>query len=202
MYDGYDYGLLLTYIEGSNRILLDRKGYFIRRAEHPQYRAWRVPKGRVHEDPEALFSELMELSTVELRETCDSFVAKLDQARSAPDRSAFIWGMKLRLAPLAGGGVLASDDYHPGVVAVYKRMDGRYLSQMRAWQLSSSPEIVKVNLIDELGFMEDQFEVLLTPQELHSDGSISTVSENNGIQIGGDFPESGVTTTGITSRNR
>lgn len=81
-------------------------------------------------------------------------------------------------------------DYHPGVVAVYKRMEGRYLSQMRAWRISSSPEIVKENLIEELGFTEDQFEVLSTLQELHSDGSLSTVSESNGIQIGGDLPES------------
>jgi superfamily II DNA or RNA helicase len=190
VYDGYDYGLLLTYIEGSNRVLLDRQGYYIRRSDHPQHRAWRIPKNRVHEDPEALFSELMELSRVELRETSAGFLAKLDQARSVPDRSAFTWGMKLRLAPLAGGGVLASGDYHPGVVAVYRRMEGRYLSQMRAWRLSSSPEVVKVNLIDELGFVEDQFEVLATLQELHSDGSISSVSDINGIQIGGDFPES------------
>jgi len=34
---GYDYGLLLTYIEGSNRLLLDRQGYFIRRTERPQH---------------------------------------------------------------------------------------------------------------------------------------------------------------------
>jgi len=40
--------------------------------------------------------------------------------------------MRLRLAPLAAGGVLASGDYHPGVVAAYKHMHGRYLSQMRA----------------------------------------------------------------------
>lgn len=79
VYDGYDYGLLLTYIEGSNRLLLDRQGYFIRRTDHPQHRAWRVPKGRVHEDPDALFSELMELSTTALRETRDSFIDKLDQ---------------------------------------------------------------------------------------------------------------------------
>jgi hypothetical protein len=189
VYDGYDYGLLLTYIEGSNRLLLDRQGYFIRRTEDPQHRAWRIPKGRVHEDPEGLFSVLMGLSTVELQETRESFLAKLDQARRAPDGSAFVWGMRLRLAPLATVGVLAMGDYHPGVVAVYKRMEGRYLSQMRAWRLSSSPELVKVNLIDELGFTEDQFEILTTLQELHSDGSISSVSESNGIQIGGDFPE-------------
>jgi len=53
VYDGYDYGLLLTYIEGSNRLLLDRQGYFIRRTEHPQHRAWRILKVRIHDNPEA-----------------------------------------------------------------------------------------------------------------------------------------------------
>jgi len=82
VFDGYDYGLLLTHIEGSNRLLLDRQGYFIRRTEHPQHRAWRISKARVHEDPEALFRQLIELATIKLNETLSSFLDKLDQARS------------------------------------------------------------------------------------------------------------------------
>jgi len=68
--------------------------------------------------------------------------------------------MRLRRAPLATGGVLASNDYHPGVVAVYKRMHGRYLSQMRAWQLPGTAELTRLNLINELGLADDQFEIL------------------------------------------
>jgi len=191
VFDGYDYGLLLTYIEGSNRLLLDRQGYFIRRTEHPQHRAWRIPKARIHEDPEALFQQLIELAPVKLNETLSSFLDKLDQARRDCTREAFTWGMRLRLAPLAAGGVLASGDYHPGVVAVYKRMHGRYLSQMRAWQLPGTAELTKLNLIDELGLADDQFEILNTLQELHSDGSVSPVRTSDGISIGGDFPEPG-----------
>ena len=131
VFDGYDYGVLLTYIEGSNRLLLDRQGFFIRRAEHPQHRAWRIPKARIHEDPNALFQQLIELAPIKLNETQSSFLDKLDQARRDCTRGAFTWGMRLRLAPLAAGGVLASGDYHPGVVAVYKRMHGRNLSQQR-----------------------------------------------------------------------
>jgi SNF2 family DNA or RNA helicase len=191
VFDGYDYGLLLTYIEGSNRLLLDRQGYFIRRTEHPQHRAWRIPKARIHDDPEALFRQLIELAPMKLNETLSSFLDKLDQARSDCTRDAFTWGMRLRLAPLAAGGVLASGDYHPGVVAVYKRMHGRYLSQMRAWQLPDTAELTKLNLINELGLADNQFEILTTLQELHSDGSISPVRTSDGISIGGDFPESG-----------
>jgi hypothetical protein len=99
--------------------------------------------------------------------------------------------MRLRLAPLAAGGVLASADYHPGVVAVYKRMHGRYLSQMRAWQLPGTAELTKLNLIDELALADDQFEILTTLQELHSDGSVSPARTSDGISIGGDFPEPG-----------
>jgi len=87
VFDGYDYGLLLTYIEGSNRLLLDRQGYFIRRTEHPQHRAWRIPKARVHEDPEALFRQLIELAPIKTqrnpeqlpRQTLSALSEKLSQ---------------------------------------------------------------------------------------------------------------------------
>lgn len=189
VYDGYDYGLSLSFIEGGNRLLLDRQGYFIRRTEHPQHKAWRIPKGRLHEDPEGLFRELMALAPGRFNETLAGFLAKLDEARSHCERDAFTWGMRLRLAPLVGGGVLGSGDYHPGVVAVYKRMHGRYLSQMRAWQLSGTAEVVKLNLMEELGLSDDQFEILSTLQALHSDGSLAPARTGDGIRIGGDFPD-------------
>ncbi|MCQ9422306.1 DEAD/DEAH box helicase [Pseudomonas sp. LJDD11] len=189
VYDGYDYGLLLTYLEGGNKVLLARQGFYIRRSEHPLYRAWRIPKHHLHHDPESLFAELKALAATDLRETAASFIAKLDAARAQRDSAAFTWGMHLRLAPLLEGGVLASGDYHPGVVAVYKRMGGIYLSQMRAWKLASSAEVVKLNLIEELGFADEQIEVLNTVQELHSDGSLSSVRSSDGIRVGGEFPE-------------
>lgn len=189
VYDGYDYGLLLTYLDGGNKVLLARQGFYIRRSEHPLYRAWRIPKHHIRHDPESLFAELKALAATELRETIASFIAKLDAARAQRDASAFTWGMHLRLAPLLEGGVLASGDYHPGVVAVYKRMGGSYLSQMRAWKLASSAEVVKLNLIEELGFADEQIEVLNTVQELHSDGSLTSVRSSGGIRIGGEFPE-------------
>jgi len=189
VFDGYDYGLLLTFIEGSNRLLLDRQGYFIRRTEHPQHRAWRMPKARIHEDPAALCRQRIELAPIKLNETLSSFLDKQDQARSDCTGDAFTWGMRLRLAPLAAGGVLASGDYHPGVVAVYKRMQGRYLSQIRAWQLPGTAELTKLNLVEELGLADERFEILATLQELHSDGSVTPVRTSDGISIGGDFLE-------------
>jgi superfamily II DNA or RNA helicase len=189
VYDGYDYGLSLTYLEGGNKVLLARQGYFIRRSEHPLYRAWRVPKHYIHTDPEGLFADLKALCSADFRETAETFIAKLNDARARLDSSAFVWGMRLRLAPLLGGGVLATGDYHPGVVAVYKRMGGLYLSQMRGWKLASSAEIVKLNLVEELGFADEQIEVLSTLQELHSDGSLSSVRATDGIHIGGEFPQ-------------
>jgi superfamily II DNA or RNA helicase len=189
VYDGYDYGLALTYLEGSNKVLLARQGFYIRRSEHPLFRTWRVPKHHLHTDPQGLFDDLKALAVDELRETLDSFVAKLTAARAHPDRTAFIWGMQIRLAPLLGGGVLASGDYHPGVIAVYKRMGGLYLSQMRAWRLAGSAELVKLQLIEELSFADEQIEVLCTLQQLHSDGSLTSVRAADGIRIGGEFPQ-------------
>ncbi|SQF98850.1 helicase [Paucimonas lemoignei] len=52
---GYDYGLFLIYIEGSNRPLLVRQGYFICCTERPQQRAWRIHKTRIRRIPSRVF---------------------------------------------------------------------------------------------------------------------------------------------------
>ncbi|MFA0941198.1 ATP-dependent helicase, partial [Pseudomonas tremae] len=51
-------------------------------------------------------------------------------------------------------------------------------------------ELVRSNLILELGLAEDQFEILDTLQELLADGSVSPVREVTSISLGGYSPES------------
>ncbi|WP_141230131.1 hypothetical protein [Pseudomonas sp. Irchel 3A5] len=77
--------------------MLDRQGLLIRRTEHPQHQAWRIPKAHIHEDPEGVFRELTELAPIKLNETLSSFLDKLDQARSHWTRDVFTWGMRVRL---------------------------------------------------------------------------------------------------------
>ncbi|MCF5098861.1 ATP-dependent helicase, partial [Pseudomonas gessardii] len=158
IFDGYDFGILLQYVEGANRLFLERDGFYIRRAEHPLHRYWRLPKGKLLDDLDLLFHRLMELTENRFNESWQTFSAKLAAAQRAPDRQAFIWGLTLRIAPLAKGGILLSGDYHPGAVAVSRRMHGIFLGQSKSWRIDASTELVRSNLILELGLSEDQFE--------------------------------------------
>ncbi|KUM43713.1 DEAD/DEAH box helicase [Pseudomonas sp. EpS/L25] len=183
--DGYDFGLKMPYIEGANRLLTARGGSFIRRGEHPLWRFWRVPQRRLLDDLEVLFHQLVELADGRFAQDWSVFSRKIADAQADVRRDLFIWGMRLRIAPLSGGGVVLSGDYHPGCVAVAKRMRGAFLSSSRAWRVPASAELLRSNLILELGLLEEQFEMLDVLQELLSDGSISTARDVTSMSIGG-----------------
>lgn len=185
VFDGYDFGLQLQFVEGANRLLLEHDGFYIRRSEHPLHRYWRLPKGKLLGNLERIFQRMMELSDSRFQETWQTFCQKLEAAQSAPDRQAFTWGLAFRLAPLAQGGVLLSGDYHPGMVAVAKRMHGIFIGHSRSWRIDATPELVRSNLILELGLSEDQFEILDTVQELLSDGSVVPAETITRISLGG-----------------
>ncbi|WP_248767870.1 DEAD/DEAH box helicase [Pseudomonas sp. MWU12-2345] len=185
VFDGYDFGLQLQFVEGANRLLLEREGFYIRRSEHPLHRYWRLPKGKLLEDLNQLFHRLMELSESRFSETWQTFCEKLEAAQRAPERQAFTWDLVFRIAPLAHGGVLLAGDYHPGVVAVSRRMRGVFLGQSRSWRIDASAELVRSNLILEMGLSEDQFEILDTVQELLTDGSVVPAETITRISLGG-----------------
>ncbi|NVZ63643.1 DEAD/DEAH box helicase [Pseudomonas gingeri] len=185
VFDGYDFGLQLQFVEGANRLLLEREGFYIRRSEHPLHRYWRLPKGKLLEDLNLVFHRLMELSESRFSESWQTFCEKLEAAQRAPERQAFTWGLVFRIAPLAQGGVLLSGDYHPGVVAVSRRMRGVFLGQSRSWRIDASAELVRSNLILEIGLSEDQFEILDTVQELLTDGSVVPAETVTRISLGG-----------------
>ncbi|NVL54676.1 ATP-dependent helicase, partial [Pseudomonas syringae pv. actinidiae] len=172
VYDGYDFGLSLSYLEGANKLLLRRGGFFIRRSDHPLNQFWRVPKAKLLDDLDVLYSELAELADGKHIESWQAFRDRITGAQSDTHRDAFTWGMKFRLAPLAEGGVILSGDFHPGAVAIAKRMRGVFLSAGKAWRVQGTAELVRSNLILELGLAEEQFEILDTLQELLADGSV------------------------------
>lgn len=103
-FDGYDFGILLQYVEGANRLFLERDGFYIRRAEHPHHRYWRLPKGKLLDDLNMLFHRLMELTESRFNESWQTFSAKFADAQQSPDQQAFTWGLTFRIAPLAQGG--------------------------------------------------------------------------------------------------
>ena len=185
IFDGYDFGVLMQYVEGANRLFLERNGFYIRRAEHPQHRYWRLPKGKLLDDLDVLFHRLMELSEDRFNESWETFSHKITAAQNDPDRQAFTWGLTFRIAPLVQGGILLSGDYHPGAVAVSRRMHGVFLGHSKSWRIDAGAEVVRSNLILELGLSEDQFEILDTVQELLTDGSVVPADEITRISLGG-----------------
>lgn len=189
IFDGYDFGLQLQFVEGANRLLLERDGFYMRRSEHPLFRYWRLPKGKLLAELDLLFHSLIELVDGRYAESWQSFCQKLEAAQAAPDRQAFTWGLVFRIAPLAQGGILLSGDYHPGMVAVARRMRGILLGQSRSWRIDASAELVRSNLILELGLSEEQFEILDTVQELLSDGTVAPVESITRISLGGPAQE-------------
>ncbi|WP_178098705.1 DEAD/DEAH box helicase [Pseudomonas sp. H3(2019)] len=195
VFDGYDFGLQLQFVEGANRLLLEHDGFYIRRSEHPLHRYWRLPKGKLLDGLDLVFHRLVELSDGRFDETWQSFCQKLEAAQGAPDRQAFTWGLIFRIAPLAQGGVLLSGDYHPGMVAVAKRMRGIFLGHSRSWRIDATSELVRSNLILEMGLSEDQFEILDTVQELLSDGTVAPAETITRISLGGPAQERAASTS-------
>jgi superfamily II DNA or RNA helicase len=195
IFDGYDFGLKLPFVEESNRLFVARGGHFIRLNGHPFSKYWRVPKAKLLDDLDVLHRDFYDLAAGAFTEDWSSFSRKVSSAQENVTRDAFIWGMKLRLAPLAEGGVLLSGDFHPGSVAVAKRMHGAYLNASRSWRIQGSPELVRSNLILELGLAEEQFEILDTLQELLCDGSVSPARDVARIQLGGMPAERGASSS-------
>jgi SNF2 family DNA or RNA helicase len=189
VFDGYDFGLKMPFVDGSNRLFLARGGHFLRLNDHPYAKYWRVPKGKLLEDLEVLHRDFYDLAGGAFNEDWSTFSRKVYAAQENVIRDAFIWGMRLRLAPLSGGGVLLSGDYHPGSVAVSKRMQGAFLNTSRSWRIPGSAELVRSNLILELGMAEDQFDILDTLQDLLSDGTVKPSSDVTRMQLGGNPPD-------------
>ncbi|WP_033974767.1 SNF2-related protein, partial [Pseudomonas aeruginosa] len=189
IFDGYDFGLKIPYIAGSNRALLELSGFFISAREHPLHRYWRVPKGKLLPELDSLYNRLAELAGGLHSQSWRDFSGMVESAQASLDRQAFTWGLLLRIAPLAEGGVLLSGEFHPGVVAVARRMRGVFLRPSSSWRIDATPELLRSNLILELGLAEEQFEILDTVQELLSDGSFAPATELPSMSIGGPQQE-------------
>ncbi|EMO0454850.1 DEAD/DEAH box helicase [Pseudomonas aeruginosa] len=189
IFDGYDFGLKIPYIAGSNRALLELSGFFISAREHPLHRYWRVPKGKLLPELDSLYNRLAELAGGLHSQSWRDFSGMVESAQASLDRQAFTWGLLLRIAPLAEGGVLLSGEFHPGVVAVARRMRGVFLRPSSSWHIDATPELLRSNLILELGLAEEQFEILDTVQELLSDGSFAPATELPSMSIGGPQQE-------------
>ncbi|AZL70081.1 DEAD/DEAH box helicase [Pseudomonas oryziphila] len=201
VFDGYDMGILMPYIEGANKVMFARSGFFIRRGDHPFCRYWRVPKAKLIDELDLVFHQLLELTDGKFSDTWQGFRQKIEAALTTPRRDAFTWGMLLRIAPLADGGVLLSGDYHPGVVAVARRMRGVFLGRSSSWRINATAEILRSNLILELGLVEEQFEILDVVQELLGDGSVVPAADIPRISLGGGPQEPSATASGEETSN-
>ncbi|EJH4818687.1 TPA: DEAD/DEAH box helicase [Pseudomonas aeruginosa] len=189
VFDGYDYGLSFSYVEGLGKVLGGLGARCYKRQGHKLHNAWRVPKGRIHEDAPEFFKALKDFAGDAFEETQESFIRKLDQSREKVEGGAFAAGLNLTLARMSGGFVLAYGDFHPGLVALYKRMQGIFSKVGSAWKIRTTPETLRANIIDALGVPEDQVKVLLGEHQMLDDGAVVKTPEWDTIAVGGVMPE-------------
>ena len=95
VFDGYDMGILMPYIEGANKVMFARSGFFIRRGDHPLCRYWRVPKAKFIDELDLVYHQLIELAGGKVTESWQAFRQKIESALANPRRDAFISGMLL-----------------------------------------------------------------------------------------------------------
>ncbi|TLK61173.1 ATP-dependent helicase, partial [Pseudomonas aeruginosa] len=62
VFDGYDYGLSFSYVEGLGKVLGGLGARCYKRQGHKLHNAWRVPKGRIHEDAPEFFKALKDFA--------------------------------------------------------------------------------------------------------------------------------------------
>lgn len=161
VYDGYDFALLVSYFEGVNAVLKAFQGQYLHQKNSPWHRFWKIRKQVVDQQADDLHRALSEAANGLYDESWDTFYTKIEAARIAPQPSAFVGQLAETIYPLQFGGVALIGSYHPGVVALVKNMQGRYLPSMKAWKLmSATPAALKNNLVTELNLRDDQVKVL------------------------------------------
>jgi SNF2 family DNA or RNA helicase len=161
VYDGYDFALLLNYFDGINVVLKAFQGKYVGQKDSPYFRSWKIRKQIIEQQGDDLLLALLDASDTEFDETYDTFFSKIEAAQTSPTASAFTSELKESIYPLEAGGIALIGSYHPGVVALVKSMQARYLPSMKAWKLANTaPIILKNNLLTTLALREDQVEIL------------------------------------------
>ncbi|AVX93021.1 ATP-dependent helicase (plasmid) [Pseudomonas koreensis] len=189
VFDGFDYGLSFAYVEGLGRVLSSLKARCFRKPGHPLHNTWRIAKNLVHEETQEFFATLKAAAGEAFVETYETFTRKLDVSRAKPLLAAYTTDIQVRIAAMADGKVLARGDYHPGLIAIYRRMGGVYLGPSKAWKIICTAEALRSNLIDGLGLSEEQVQILEGQHELLEDGALVQAREWESIAVGGERPE-------------
>ncbi|WAT32208.1 DEAD/DEAH box helicase [Pseudomonas sp. GXZC] len=189
VFDGFDYGLSFAYVEGLGRVLSGFKARCFRKPGHPLHNTWRIGKNLVHEETQEFFATLKAIAGESFVETYETFTRKLDRSREKPLVAAYTADLQVRIATMADGKVLARGDYHPGLIAIYRRMGGLYLGLSKAWKIACTAEALHSSLIDGLGLREEQVQILQGRHELLEDGALVQAREWESIAVGGERPE-------------
>lgn len=199
VFDGYDVGIFMPYLEGANKVMLARSGISIRRGEHPLCRYWRVPKAQLLDE--------LDLSTSYTSWPMGSSPSpgkasgRRSRPRSLPHAAMPSSGNVTSNCSAGRWLRLLSGDYHPGVVAVARRMHGVFLGRSSSWRVNATAKILRRNFILELGLAEEQFEILDMVQELLGDGSVVPTEDIPRISLGGAPQKSSVIASGEETSN-
>ncbi|QNM95483.1 DEAD/DEAH box helicase [Chitinimonas koreensis] len=196
VYDGWDFGFRLSYLEGSSYAPVmrrpDIRGWYISAQGHPCRGYWRVPHQVVDERLDVLFSALEAIAG----ERCQLDLATARQmigaARSQPDPRLFSKDLQIRLYPMGVEAVAIAGSYHPGVVALAKSMGGRFLPLIPAWHLPrATPAAVRHNLCQALRLEEHQVEIFAGEYSVVDGAFVGIRGNDIRLQVAGPPPEGG-----------
>ncbi len=194
VFDGHEFGILFPAITGGNVIAkaTPYSGRFVSQLTSPYHRYWRFPRQVIYDHGKALIEALCAASGGLYTETEESFFRKVTDARMDVVPAAFAQDLKATIFSLESGGVVIVSGFHLGVIAVAKAMGGRYLAPMKAWKIAGgSPQVVRQNLIKEIGLREDQVDIAEGFYGIVDDQFVPRGNAGATIQVlGSDMPES------------
>lgn len=189
IFDGYNYAILFNYFTGVGDVIKsvckkpDRKwhAHYFRDPNNQYYRYWMINKGVVEERSQDLYNALKVGAGWSNPQDFNSFIGIFEVAQSNIQPHAFIEDLQFSIYPLNQGLVLKGS-YHPGVVALIKNMQGRYLILMKAWRVEATPIALKNNLMTELGLGDGQIEVMDFEYVLANDALNPIGNDHDGIK--------------------
>lgn len=168
-FDGYSFALKLAYLgEGAmpkaSAVCRMYGGYYIRDGAHPLNRCWKFSRLTVENFGEDLFDDLVDAlrsASVTPSDDFDAFQGMLTNALSTVRKDWFVHGLEETIYPIHGGaGAVISGDFYPGIPGVARSMQGVFLPNMRGWQVRSSAVALKNQLVENLGFSDEQVRIM------------------------------------------
>ncbi|WP_432263057.1 DEAD/DEAH box helicase [Cupriavidus sp. TMH.W2] len=165
VFDGFDYAIRFARHTQNGPILTAEpfKGRYIGQNQQPAAlrQHWRFGRHVIDNGGSELIAQLCRAGARDIGAETDLFRSKLRTAAEAVQPTAFTAGLKYTIYALDNGAAALTGSYHPATIALAKGMRAVYLAPMKAWKFAAtSPEMLRENLLRELGLTDGQVTVV------------------------------------------